>query len=246
MTRELLSSAWPVIRFDEIDSTMEEARRRAITGDMGPCWLVTGQQTAGRGRLGRQWTSPKGNLFTTALLPYPGTIMAATLAPFAAGLAVVDAASACGVDTSSLKLKWPNDVLAAGDKLSGILVETGTLHGKLWMAAGFGVNVEVAPERDDRRTACLADLPGGQGVTAQRVLASLDLAFRARLFTLLNDGFEPIRRDWLAAAAYLGGPVDANGVKGVMTDLATDGALVVQGDDGSVTHVRAGEISLLS
>ena len=114
------------------------------------------------------------------------------------------------------------------------------------MAAGFGVNVEIAPERPDRPTSCLSGLPGGQGLTAPRVLASLDLAFRARLFTLLTDGFEPIRRDWLAAAAYLGAPVDANGVKGVMTDLAADGALVVQGDDGSVTHVRAGEISLLN
>jgi BirA family biotin operon repressor/biotin-[acetyl-CoA-carboxylase] ligase len=243
---ELLSSAWPVVRFDEIDSTNEEARRRAASGDTGPCWLVTGAQTAGRGRQGRQWTSPRGNLFATALLAYPRPAAEAALVPFAAGLAVIDAARSAGVDASSIKLKWPNDVLSDGAKLSGILIETGQLHGKLWMAAGFGVNVDVAPDRDDRRTACLADLPGGQGLTAQRVLAGLDLAFRARLFTLLNDGFAPIRRDWLTAAAYLRAPVDANGVRGVMTDLAEDGALVVQGDDGSVTHVRAGEISLLN
>lgn len=244
MSLELLSSAWPVIRFAEIDSTNEEARRRAAAGDMGPCWLVTEAQTAGRGRLRRQWSSPKGNLYATALLPYPGTIMAATLAPFAAGLAVRDAAAGCGVDVSTLKLKWPNDVLAGGDKLCGILIETGTQHGQLWMAAGFGVNVEVAPERDDRRTACLADLPGGQGLTAQRVLAALDLAFRARLYNLLSDGFGPVREAWLACAAYLGAAVEVNGVKGVMTGLADDGALLLRQADGSVTHVRAGEMSI--
>lgn len=246
MTGELLSSAWPVIRFAEIDSTNEEARRRAVSGDTSPCWLVTDAQTAGRGRLGRQWSSPQGNLYTTALLPYPRPAAEATVVPFAAGLAVIDAAKAAGVDTASLKLKWPNDVLAGGAKLSGILIETGLLHGKLWMAAGFGVNVEVAPERPDRPTACLCRLPGGQGLTAPRLLAALDLAFRARLYSLLNEGFERVRADWLAHAANIGQPIEVNGQKGVMTGLAGDGALVLQLDDGSETHIRAGEISLLS
>lgn len=246
MSAELLSSAWPVIRFDEIDSTNEEARRRATTGDVGPCWLVTEAQTAGRGRLGRQWSSPRGNLFATALLPYPRAASEATLAPFAAGLAVVDAARAAGVDVSSLRLKWPNDVLSGGAKLAGILIETGLLHGKLWMAAGFGVNVEVAPERADRPTQCLGNLPGGDGLTAARLLSMLDLSFRARLFSLLSEGFEPTREAWLSNAAYLGAAIEVNGVAGEMTGLAEDGALMLRRADGSVTHVRAGEISLLS
>lgn len=246
MSAELLSRAWPVVRFDEIDSTNEEARRRAVSGDTGPCWLVTGAQTAGRGRLGRQWSSPVGNLFTTALLPYPRAAAEATLAPFAAGLAVIDAARAAGVDVSDLKLKWPNDVLCGQAKLAGILIETGLLHGKLWMAAGFGVNVEVAPERADRQTACLTGLPGGEALTAARLLAGLDLAFRARLYSLLNEGFEPIRTAWLACAAYLDKPVEVNGVAGLMTGLAADGALVLRMADGTESHVRAGEISVLS
>ena len=246
MTPEFLLGAWPVIRFAEIDSTNEEARRRAVAGDTGPCWLVTGSQTAGRGRLGRQWSSPVGNLFTTALLPYPRQASEATVVPFAAGLAVVDAARMAGVDVSSLGLKWPNDVMAGQAKLSGILIETGVLHGKLWMAAGFGVNVEVAPERPDRPTACLADLPGGAGLTASRLLSLLDLAFRARLNQLLTDGFAGVRTDWLACAAYLNASIEVNGLKGVMTGLADDGALMLRTGDGAVTHVRAGEISLLS
>lgn len=246
MSADLLLDAWPVVRFDEIDSTNEEARRRAASGDTGPFWLVTAMQTAGRGRLGRQWSSPRGNLFATALLPYPRAAAEATLAPFAAGLAVVDAARATGVDVSSLRLKWPNDVLSGSAKLAGILIETGVLHGKLWMAAGFGVNVEVAPERADRQTQCLTSLPGGAGLTTSRLLSALDVSFRARLSSLLNDGFGPVRAAWLSSAAHINARIEVNGLTGEMTGLADDGALMLRLPDGSVTHVRAGEISLLS
>lgn len=249
MTLETFSSAWPVIRFDEIDSTNEEARRRAQVDDVGPCWLVTAAQTAGRGRLGRQWSSPRGNLYATALLPYPRGPAEAALACFSAGLAVIDAARANGVDVSQMKLKWPNDVLIGSAKLAGILIETGSVHGRLWMAAGFGVNVEVAPERADRQTSCLTGLPGGADLTAQRLLASLDIAFRARIYHLLSEGFGPTRADWLANAAYLGARVElapvSGRIEGVMTGLAEDGALVVKLDSGAETHVRAGEISVL-
>lgn len=246
MSADLLSRPWPVVRFDEIDSTNEEARRRAAAGDVGPRWLVTGAQTAGRGRLGRQWSSPRGNLFATALLPYPRAATEATLAPFAAGLAVVDAARILGVDAGSLRLKWPNDVLSGPAKLAGILIETGMLQGGLWMAAGFGVNVAIAPERTDRPTACLNNLPGGEGITAAKLLVALDVSFRARLFSLLSEGFEPTRAAWLSCAAYLGAHIEVNDVGGEMSGLANDGALILRLADGSVTHVRAGEISLLS
>lgn len=249
MVLELLSQAWPVIRFGEIDSTNEEARRRASGGDADPRWLVTEVQTAGRGRLGRAWSSPKGNLFTTALLPYPRPPAEAALACFSAGLAVLDAARSSGVDVSQAKLKWPNDVLVGQAKLCGILIETGQIHGRLWMAAGFGVNVEVAPERPDRPTTCLANLPGGAGLTAARLLTALDVAFRARLHSLLVEGFEPTRQAWLEQAAHLGSRVEltpASGrIEGEMTGLGPDGALILRLADGSETHVRAGEISLL-
>jgi BirA family transcriptional regulator, biotin operon repressor / biotin---[acetyl-CoA-carboxylase] ligase len=249
VTLEIFSSAWPITRFDEIDSTNEEARRRALAGDPGPNWLVTEAQTAGRGRLGRQWSSPRGNLYTTALLPFPGDLGQAALTCFSAGLAVIDAARGLGVDASQLKLKWPNDVLVGSAKLAGILIETGSLHGRLWMAAGFGVNVEVAPERSDRVTTCVTALPGGSTVTAQRLLAQLDIAFRARLFQLLSEGFGSTRSDWLNHAAHLDARVEltpASGrIEGVMTGLAEDGALILKQPDGSETHVRAGEISIL-
>jgi len=249
MTATDFSGAWPVIRFGAIDSTNEEARRRAQSGDAGPCWLVATTQTAGRGRLGRQWDSPAGNLFATALFVFPRPPAEAALASYSAGLAVLDAAKAAGVNASTLKLKWPNDVLAGDAKLAGILIETGMSQGQLWMAAGFGVNIVAAPERADRATACLAQLPGGQGMTADRILASLDIAFRRRLARLLSEGFGSTRDAWLVRAAHLGRRVElapATGrIEGVMKGLGDDGALIIELDGGVLTHVRAGEISLL-
>jgi BirA family biotin operon repressor/biotin-[acetyl-CoA-carboxylase] ligase len=244
-----LDASWPIIRFDEIDSTNEEARRRSATSDLGPCWLTARTQTAGRGRLGRDWDSPTGNLFATALFEFPKPLTEAALVCFSAGLAVMDAAEALGVAANALRLKWPNDVLAGDAKLAGILIETGQSGGLLWMAAGFGINVATAPRRRDRPTASLSELQGGQGRTAGQVLAALDIAFRARLSSLLSAGFSETRADWLKHAAHMGRRVELNPVsgriEGVMEGLAEDGALILRLADGSTTHVRAGEISLL-
>lgn len=240
---------WPIVRFDEIDSTNEEARRRTASGDFGPCWITARKQSAGRGRLGRDWESPEGNLFATALFEFDRPLTEAALVCFSAGLAVIDAVRALGMDAGELRLKWPNDVLVNEAKLAGILIETGQVHGKLWMAAGFGVNVATAPKRADRETACLAWLPGGAGKTAEALLAGLDMVFRRRVAGLLSSGFEPTRADWLEKAAHTGRRVELNPISGritgVIEGLGEDGALILRLDDGTTTHVRAGEISLL-
>ena len=244
-----LSSAWPIVGFEEIDSTNEEARRRALRGDFGPCWLSASRQSAGRGRLGRSWASPPGNLSATALLGLDAQPAKAALACFSAGLAVIDAAKSVGIDVSAMRLKWPNDVLAGEAKLAGILIETGFASKAFWMAAGFGVNIAIAPARPERKTACLNDLPGGEGLSPQQFLSHLDIAFRSRLAHLLVQGFGPTRADWLAHAAHLGREVEISPptgrIKGVMRDLAPDGALVLELQGGELHHVRAGEISLL-
>ncbi|MBI1359636.1 MAG: biotin--[acetyl-CoA-carboxylase] ligase [Alphaproteobacteria bacterium] len=250
MTAAEFTTVWPVLRFDAIDSTNSEARRRAEGGDFGSCWLSAARQTAGRGRLGRSWDSPVGNLSATALFRFAGSPVDAALACFAAGLAVIDAVNAAGVDSSGLRLKWPNDVLLGEAKVAGILIETGGRAGALWMAAGFGVNIAVAPKREDRETASLGELPGGAGLTPERYLSLLDAAFRSRMARLVADGFGPMRADWLSRAAHIGRRVEltpATGrIEGIVRDLAADGALVLELPDGSLHNVRAGEISVLS
>ena len=248
MTTGEFSTTWPIHRFDEIDSTNSEARRRAEQGDFGPCWLSAARQSAGRGRLGRSWDSPTGNLSATALFRFLAKPNEAALACFSGGLAVIDAARAAGVDVSRLQLKWPNDVLYGEAKLAGVLIETGASPGGLWMAAGFGVNIATAPLRPDRETACLAQLPGGGALTAIRYLSLLDIALRARLAELAK-GFASTRADWLARAAFMGKRIaltpSTGRIEGVMRDLAPDGALVLELADGALHYVRAGEISIL-
>lgn len=245
-----LQSAWPIARFEEIDSTSEEARRRWADGDDTPHWFTAKRQSAGRGRLGRQWSSPDGNLFASCLFPLKAEPGEAALVCFSAGLAVIDAAGACGVDTATLALKWPNDVEASGAKLAGILIETtGTRAGKLGLICGFGVNVAVAPVRDDRKTACLSELPGGQGLDPLRLLSALDAAFRTRLGRLAAEGFEPTRAGWLARAGHMGEQVRLNPPAGEITGricgLGPDGALLLAQDDGAIREVRAGEVSVV-
>ena len=93
-----MSSTWPVYNLGVIDSTNTEARRRAKAGAFENCWLVAEAQTAGRGRLQREWISPTGNLFSTALFHEPGGIRVAARIPFAAALAVSDVVSQLAPD----------------------------------------------------------------------------------------------------------------------------------------------------
>jgi len=245
----LFDQPWPVRRFDVIDSTSEEARRVVASGDRGPVWLVAAQQTAGRGRQGRVWDSPTGNLFATACFPFDYPLAQAALVSFSAGLALLDAVRMVGAETSGLRLKWPNDVLAAGAKMSGILVETVTPPGGgLNLAVGMGVNIETAPAVPGRETCRVRDLPGGANVTANDFLTRLDIALRSRLRRLVAEGFGPTRADWLAVSAHLGLAVEtrtAHGVvAGVMRGLGDDGALILETANGEAI-VRAGDVSLV-
>jgi BirA family biotin operon repressor/biotin-[acetyl-CoA-carboxylase] ligase len=195
----------PVETFDEIDSTLLEARRRAERGELGPVWLVAKTQTAGRGRRGRAWASREGNLLATYLCAAdrpPGEI---ALRGFAAGVAIAETLESY-VGPGRATLKWPNDVLLDGAKASGILLDSGAVAGGAWAALGFGVNLAAAPEGLDQPTLCLRQL------LPPDALAPEPLAFLARMRPRLEaldaqlaaQGFAPLRRAWLARAHGLG------------------------------------------
>ena len=144
----LLPAGYELASFDEIDSTNEEARRRAQRGDRGPLWIWALKQNAGRGRRGRPWESPVGNLMCTLLLA-PGVPPAqAARLSFVAALSVRDfVAEHAG--TTDVRVKWPNDVLIDGRKVAGILLESSGESGAgllPWLAVGIGVNLVHAPD----------------------------------------------------------------------------------------------------
>lgn len=154
------SRGYRLLAYDTIGSTSSEAGEAARRGDVGDVWVVAHRQTSGRGRRGRAWESPEGNLATSLLVvPEADPTVTATLG-FVAGVALEDALSRVatgltlrtGIDgadgpRSRVALKWPNDVLADGAKLAGILLEAHKRpDGSLAVVAGFGVNVVAAPE----------------------------------------------------------------------------------------------------
>lgn len=232
--------------FDSIDSTNAEAARRAAAGDTGPYWIRATQQTAGRGRRGRSWTSDPGNLFLTylgAAAKPPGEV---ALLSFAAALAVADIADhAIGRPTA--RLKWPNDVLIVGRKVAGILLESGALKdGRTWFAVGIGINVASAPSDVNQPIAALSAATGAKAMT----LDALETLLRRRLAfwagCLERDGFAPLREAWMARAHGVGAPVTARlgaeEITGVMRGLAPDGALQLELSDKDTRLITAGEV----
>ncbi len=236
----------PRVLFDAIDSTNAEAARRAGAGDGGPVWLRAATQTAGRGRRGRSWTSAQGNLFLTYLGAFtqpPGTL---ALLSFAAALAVADAADHA-LGRAAALVKWPNDVLVVGRKVSGILLESGALaDGRTWLAVGVGINVVTSPTDVGQPVAALNDLSPAKPATADGVEALLRrrLAFWAAAFE--RDGFEPLREAWMARAHGLGAVavarLGAEEVTGVVRGLSPDGALELELPDRGMRRISAGEV----
>ena len=242
-----MSDAWPFVWFDSIDSTSEEAKRRAQNGAVDPLWIAARDQTSGRGRRGRSWDSPRGSLYCTALFNWDGPLVDLTRVPFASALAAVDAIKSM-VPDSDPKLKWPNDIRVNRAKLSGILVETGEANNTRWVAAGIGINIGSAPKGVGQETTSLSALRGDTLITADIALDVLAEAFVRRLNEAKID-FRTTRADWLQHADGLGEDaqvkLDGQTIRGVFEGLAEDGALILRLPDGEQRLITAGDVDLV-
>lgn len=240
-------SEWPTEWFDQIDSTNDEARRRVSSGNFSNCWIAARSQIQGRGRLGREWTSPPGNLYTTALFQLDGAIVDATKIPFISGLAVADTIDAFS-PKRPIKLKWPNDVRVERSKLCGILVEAGLLDVGCWVACGIGVNVVSVPANTGQPATCVADLCGNSAISADMILEALKETFSSRL-NELDNGFETIRRDWLKRAEGLGETIIIRAGEeeftGTFEDLGANGEILLRLPNGSLRPITAGDVELI-
>ncbi len=239
----------PVLIFDDLDSTNAEARRRALAGERGPLWLMARRQTAGRGRRGRAWDSGAGNLAATLLLTLEVSPPQAAGLAFVTGLAVAEMVDAY-VPASLVALKWPNDVLIAGRKASGMLIESGpAAGGGLWLAIGVGVNLRTFPTDVERPATALADHLRHDvfgAPTPEAVLPRLAQAMDHRLAQWSAQGLAPILQDWTARAIGLGGPCIARlpneTVNGLAEGLDGDGALLLRLPIGGVRRIAAGDV----
>jgi BirA family transcriptional regulator, biotin operon repressor / biotin---[acetyl-CoA-carboxylase] ligase len=250
-----ISAGYRLAAFDQIGSTNAEAMSLARDGVRGPMWFVTSEQTAGRGRRHRPWIAPRGNLASSILevIDVPPAV-AATLG-FAAGLALESALQkvsveallrSAGSDQLKFSLKWPNDVLAGGKKLAGILLEAEAVAGNgLAVVVGIGTNVVAAPEGTPTPATSLAAL--GVQIGAEELFAALSDAWvEFRGIWDNGRGFDAIRKLWLQRAAGLGERVavqtGGSPLEGTFDTLDETGCLIVRTADGKRMPVAAGDI----
>ena len=244
----MIFQSWPVLAYDQIDSTNAEARRRGEAGETGPLWITAREQTAGRGRRGRAWSGDPGNLAATLLITVQCPPAEAATVSFVTALAAYDVMqryAAPGLVT----LKWPNDVLIAGEKAAGLLIESGAGPGGLWLAIGVGLNLVWAPTDAERPATTLADHLAADETAALKpddALKALDAALQARLAQWNNGGAASILEDWTARASGIPGPCVARlgheTVTGWAEGLAADGALKLRLDSGEVRLISAGDV----
>lgn len=241
----------PVEVFDEIDSTILEARRRAERGEAGPVWLIAKRQTAGRGRRGRTWVSPDGNLLATYLFVTHEPPPMIALLGFATGIAIAETIDAIA-GAGSATLKWPNDVFVDGAKASGIMLDSGAYGGGgTWVALAFGVNLAVAPEGVGQRTISLRDVlpPDAPAPAPLEFLASLHPRLTAWSERLTRDGFEPLRQAWLQRAQGLGQEARVvqgeHTIEGRIAGISPRGELEFDTDTGR-RLIAAGDVFLPS
>lgn len=248
------SAGYRLAYFDQTGSTNAEAMQRARGGERGPMWFVTTEQTAGRGRRQRAWIAPRGNLASSILEVMDVTPAVAATLGFAAALSLDAAVRAVGVeavlrvgggDPFRFGLKWPNDVLAGGKKLTGILLEAEAVPAGLAVVVGIGTNVVAAPEGTPTPATSLHAL--GIQIAAEDLFRALSDAWvEFRGVWDGGRGFAEIRRLWLERAVGLGEKVAINTgtitIEGTFDTIDDAGCLIVRTAEGRRMPVSAGEV----
>lgn len=243
-----LPLGWRLEHFATIGSTNDSARERALGGDPGRLWIVADEQTKGRGRLGRNWTSPQGNLHASALLIDPAPIAQASEIGFVAGLALHRAVADLG--GRDFFLKWPNDLVRRGAKVAGLLAEGVALpNGGFACVMGIGVNCAVAPEGAPYPVASLSSALG-RTVAPAELFERLAQRFAETLATWrAGEGFAEIRTAWLEIAAGIGASIRISGAdggrSGVFETIDSRGRLLLR-RDGRLEIVEAADVNLLN
>ena len=229
-----------VLHYDTIGSTNDEVRRLAAQGAAHGTVVHADEQKSGRGRLARTWFSPPGNLYMSVLLRLDVPPARCAELSFVAAVAVADAVMQLLPKQAEIVVKWPNDVLVGGGKISGILLE----QIDDVIVVGIGLNVLLAPSTAGYKTATIAASGGIASVDGARDL--LLVALEQHLTTWLEDGFAPIRDIWLARSYPIGAKlrvgVQGRTVEGAFAGMGMDGALLLDTPEGQ-RRIVAGDVA---
>lgn len=250
-----LPPGYRLISLETVGSTSDEARRMACEEGAAEGTIVWAQsQETGRGRYGRIWESPPGNMYLSIVLRPDVTPAVAGQLSFVTAVALADSLASVMPSGARLSLKWPNDILANGKKLAGILLESEVTrdHRLDYVVIGVGVNLAHAPDG----ATSLVDT-GARDITPGWMVEHFIAALDQRLAQWERDGFAGIRTDWLSMAHGLDGPIRARLAKeeitGIFKGLDNGGALLLdtnpnanddddQTDNGDLRRITAGEV----
>lgn len=230
-----------------VGSTNKEARLRAQRGEAAPLWITAVTQTQGRGRMDRSWASPPGNLYASLLLRAPASPERAPELGFVAAVALRDAVlSEASTLAPQLAFKWPNDLLLAGKKCAGILVE-GDADGNGGVSAVIGIGVNCVSHPDEAAYPATDLAAHGVAIAPERLFRALSAAMCRRLAQWdRGRGFSAILHDWLAAASGVGEEMtvrNGSGEKhGRFVGLDPSGRLMLQARDGGIQRISAGDV----
>lgn len=236
------------VLLETVDSTNREAERLFRNGETGPLLIAAREQTAGRGRSGRDWVSKPGNLFTSYLFRFDGPPASAPQLGFVAAIAVCDTLEELAPG-HAVTLKWPNDCLLDGKKVAGLLLENfGPALGKgSGVVIGMGINLAHAPSGDQTRwpaTSVLTET--GTSPDLEIALELLTTTLEKWLERFAAEGFPTVRAAWCDRAAHLGEQVTVQTPQGPVTgrfeNLGGDGALVLQTPEGS-RQIAVGDVT---
>jgi BirA family transcriptional regulator, biotin operon repressor / biotin---[acetyl-CoA-carboxylase] ligase len=234
-----------LVALESIDSTNEELHRRARAGAEEGTLLWAREQSRGRGRRGRDWSSPQGNLYFSLLLRPRVPPASAAQIGFVAAVALAETFEGLLTAGRRLGCKWPNDLLIDGAKVSGILPEAEAAGGVVEaVVLGMGVNVASFPaELPYRATSLVA---AGADASIESVLEALAPRLETWYRRWREEGFAPVRRRWLDFAAGLGAPIEVRlereVLQGRFAGLDASGALDLELADGRHRLITAGDV----
>ncbi|MAH83705.1 MAG: biotin--[acetyl-CoA-carboxylase] ligase [Rhodospirillaceae bacterium TMED8] len=244
-----IPAAYNLVSLKKVSSTNEVAKTMAEKGEEAApdgtlIWAL--EQTAGRGRRGRNWYSPAGNLFTSLILRPEVPAVRMPELGFVAALAVCDALDSLSEPGHQVQLKWPNDILLNGKKVAGFLLETERTSSEQniqWIVLGMGLNVSWHPEDTQYPATSLRfeEWP----TTVEQALEAYTRTFLGWETRWLNDGFLPIRNNWLIRCKGINEEIEVRlgheNLIGVFTDLDENGALVLK-QSNSTRKITTGDV----
>lgn len=238
-----------VFCYETIDSTNEEAKRRALEGAPGGSLFIAEQQTGGKGRLGRNWVSPAGTGMWFSVLLRPGV-----LPMHVAATTLITGAAVCGairkVAGCEAMIKWPNDIVTGTKKLCGILTEMSAEMERVeFVVIGIGINANSTafPETLQEKATSIrlaTGRPVRRVALLQEILRRLEKLLKENAVSLTPAFLENYKSSCASLGRLVGFEHGGRRMTGTAVDISPEGELVVRLEDGSFETVFSGEVSI--